>query len=88
MEGRYLFITPTLLGMVQDLDTTKSREVLSRFAQVIAVPQTRFYTAIAQKSGKIIVSGEAPSQTTTDETAGGYTKATGGKDINFMIIQP
>ena len=86
MEGRYLFITPTLLGMVQDLDTTKSREVLSRFAQVIAVPQTRFYTAIAQKSGKIIVSGEAPSQTTTDETAGGYTKATGGKDINFMIV--
>ena len=86
MEGRYLFITPTLLGMVQDLDTTKSREVLGRFAQVIAVPQTRFYTAIAQKSGKIIVSSEAPSQTTTDETAGGYTKATGGKDINFMIV--
>lgn len=86
MENRFLFITPTLLGMVQDLDTTKSREVLARFVQVIAVPQTRFYTAIAQKSGKIIVSGEAPSQTTTDETAGGYTKATGGKDINFMIV--
>lgn len=86
MENRFLFITPTLLGMVQDLDTTKSREVLARFAQVITVPQTRFYTAIAQKSGKIIVSGEAPSQTTTDETAGGYTKATGGKDINFMIV--
>lgn len=86
MENRFLFITPTLLGMVQDLDTTKSREVLARFTQVITVPQTRFYTAIAQKSGKIIVSGEAPSQTTTDETAGGYTKATGGKDINFMIV--
>lgn len=86
MENRFLFITPTLLGMVQDLDTTKSREVLARFTQVIAVPQTRFYTAIAQKSGKIIVSGEAPSQTTTDETAGGYTKASGGKDINFMIV--
>lgn len=86
MENRFLFITPTLLGMVQDLDTTKSREVLARFTQVITVPQTRFYTAIAQKSGKIIVSGEAPSQTTTDETAGGYIKATGGKDINFMIV--
>ena len=86
MENRFLFITPTLLGMVQDLDTTNSREVLARFTQVITVPQTRFYTAIAQKSGKIIVSGEAPSQTTTDETAGGYTKATGGKDINFMIV--
>lgn len=86
MENRFLFITPTLLGMVQDLDTTKSREVLARFTQVITVPQTRFYTAIAQKSGKIIVSGEAPSQTTTDETAGGYAKASGGKDINFMIV--
>ncbi len=86
MENRFLFITPTLLGLVQDLDTTKSREVLARFVQVIAVPQTRFYTAIAQKSGKVIVSGESPNQTTTDETAGGYAKATGGKDINFMII--
>jgi len=86
MEDRVLFITSGLLGKVEDLDTTKSREVLARFVQVIAVPQTRFYTAIAQKSGKIIVSGEAPSQTTTDETAGGYTKATGGKDINFMIV--
>src|SRR5699024_3186553 len=26
MEGRQLFITPTLHGMIQDLDTTKSRE--------------------------------------------------------------
>ena len=86
MENRFLFITPTLLGLVQDLDTTKSREVLARFTQVIAVPQTRFYTAIAQKSGKVIVSGESPNQTTTDETAGGYAKASGGKDINFMII--
>ena len=86
MENRFLFITPTLLGLVQDLDTTKSREVLARFVQVIAVPQTRFYTAIAQKSGKVIVSGESPNQPTTDETAGGYAKATGGKDINFMII--
>lgn len=81
-EGRYLYITPTLLGMVQDLDTTKSREVLSNFAKLVKVPQTRFYTAITQKSGKIIESGE----NTTDETAGGYVKAATAKDINFMII--
>lgn len=71
---RYLYITPTLLGMVQDLDTTKSREVLQNFAKRIAIPQNRFYTAITQKSG----SG--------DEAAGGYVKAAAGKDINFMII--
>lgn len=81
-EGRYLYITPTLLGMVQDLDTTKSREVLSNFAKLVKVPQTRFYTAITQKSGKITGSGE----NTTDETAGGYVKAAAAKDINFMII--
>ena len=85
-EQRYLYITPTLHGLVQDMDTTKSREVLNRFAAVKDVPQTRFYTAISQKSGKIITSGEGESATTTDETAGGYSKATDAKDINFMVI--
>lgn len=85
-EGRYLYITPTLLGMVQDLDTTKSREVLSNFAKLVKVPQTRFYTAIEQRSGKIVTTGSGDSATTTDETAGGYIKAAAAKDINFLII--
>ena len=72
---RYLFITPTLYGMVQDMDTTKSREVLENFASVIKVPQTRFYTAIEQNDG-----------TTGGEEAGGYKKGTGAADINFLII--
>lgn len=76
MEGRQLFITPTLHGMIQDLDTTKSKEVLSRFSVVTLVPQTRFYTAIEQKSGK------------AGEEAGGYQKAEGAADINFMVIHP
>ena len=75
-EDRHLFITPTLYGLVQDLDTTKSKEVLSRFASVTLVPQTRFYTAITQYDG-----------TTASQTAGGYVKdASNGMDINFMII--
>lgn len=84
LEERYLFITPTLHGLIQDMDTTKSREVMDRFAAVVDVPQTRFYTAIAQKSGKVISNGDS---STTDETAGGYGKAAAGKDINFMVIQ-
>ena len=72
---RYLFITPTLLGMVQDMDTTKSREVLHNFAGTVKVPQTRFYTAIEQLDG-----------TTGGEEAGGYKKGTGAANINFMII--
>lgn len=76
LDQRYLFITPTLLGLVQDLDTTKSREVLQNFDAIKQVPQTRFYTAITQYDGS-----------TEGETAGGYIKnATSGKDINFMII--
>ncbi|WP_395150795.1 hypothetical protein [uncultured Allofournierella sp.] len=74
MEDRHLFITPTLYGMVQDLDTNKSREVLGRFATVTQVPQTRFYTAIEQKTGK------------SGQEAGGYAKAGGAADINFMVI--
>lgn len=74
MEDRHLFITPTLYGMIQDLDTNKSREILGRFATVTQVPQTRFYTAIDQKSGK------------SGQEAGGYAKAGGAADINFMVI--
>lgn len=77
MENRHLFITPTLDGMIADLDTTKSREILSRFASKTLVPQTRFYTAIEQLDGK---SG--------GEEAGGFRKASGGKNINFMVIHP
>src|SRR5574344_1017829 len=43
---RHLFITPTLYNLVLAVDTTKSREVLSGFASIVKVPQTRFYTAI------------------------------------------
>lgn len=86
LTGRYLYITPTLHGLISDMDTTKSREVLARFAAVVDVPQTRFYTKIAQKSGKVITGGTGEAPTSTDETAGGYAKASEGKDINFMVI--
>ena len=75
MEDRVLFITPTLHGLVQDMDLVNSREVLSRFSQVITVPQTRFYTAIQQNDG-----------TTSGETGGGYAKAAWGMEINFMVV--
>lgn len=74
-EDRHLFITPTLHGLIQDMDTTKSREVLSRFASITDVPQTRFYTVIEQLDGS-----------SEGETAGGYKKGAGAADINFMIV--
>jgi len=75
-EDRYLFITPTLLNLAKNVDTTKSKAVLDDFAKIVKVPQSRFYTAIDLKDG-----------TTEGEETGGYAKATTGKDINFMIIQ-
>ena len=73
-EDRHLFITSTLDGLIADTDTTKSKEVMARFASKTLVPQTRFYTAINQLSGK------------DGEKAGGYTKAEGAADINFMVV--
>lgn len=85
---RILYITPTLLGLVRDLDTTKSKEVLDGFAKVVKVPQSRFYTSIKQLSGKVetILAESGGSSTTDDQTAGGFAKADGAKNINFMVI--
>lgn len=71
-ENRILFITPTLKGMISDLDTTKSKEVLSKFSTIIEVPQSRMYTKIELKTGK---------------TEYGYKKASDGKDINFLCVE-
>lgn len=82
LEERYLFITPTLYGTVQDLDTTKSREVMNRFASITLVPQTRFYTAIDLYDGVTDNSDSSGA----NEKPGGFVKAAAGKDINFMVV--
>lgn len=70
ITDRYLFILPDLYGMIEDLDTTKSRAVLSRFSRVIQVPQTRMYSAVS-----LSTSGN-----------GGYSKAASGKNLNFLVV--
>lgn len=74
-ENRILYATATLLNSVMSLDTTKSREILAKFAVKKAVPQVRFYTAIDLLDGK-----------TPGEEAGHYKKSDSGADINFMIV--
>ncbi|MDU4326018.1 MAG: hypothetical protein E7I48_11655 [Clostridium celatum] len=76
-EGRILFITPTLKGLVDDVDTTKSKEVMKKFSAVIEVPQSRFYSAIELNDGK-----------SSSQEKGGYKKASLGRNLNFMIIEP
>lgn len=75
-EGRVLFVTPTIYNAILNVDTSKSKEIMGRFSNIVTVPQSRFYTAIELADG-----------TTSGETAGGFTKAETAKDINFMIIQ-
>lgn len=72
-EQRILFITPSLNGMIADLDTSKSKEVLGKFSSVVEVPQSRFNTKIKLFDG-----------TTGGEEVGGYEAI--GSEINFMIV--
>ena len=61
-DQRYLYITPTLKALIDDLDTTKSKKVLEGL-NIVPTPQSRMYTAITQRDG-----------TTEGQTAGGYIK--------------
>lgn len=74
-ENRILYVTPTYMNLVAQLDTTKSRQILDGFSKVVKVPQSRFYTKIDLLNGKA-----------EDELDGGYVKAADGNDINFMIV--
>ena len=73
-EGRLLFITPSLFDLIEALDTTKSRDVLKSFEQVVTVPQSRFYTSVELNNG-------------SSGSEGGYKAGSDASEINFMIIQ-
>ena len=73
-EGRYLFITPTGLNLIDGMDTYKSRKLIESFEGVIEVPQARFCTGIELLDGK-----------SDDELAGGFIR--NGNDINFLIVE-
>lgn len=77
-ENRFLFITPTLLRLARGVASTGTDiAVLDEFAQVIAVPQTRFYKGVTFKDG-----------VTEGQQNGGYAKTDStGRDLNFMIVQ-
>lgn len=83
MDGRKLFISATCHQFLeQAISRTLANEsgVNRRVAtfdgmEVIPVPQTRFYTKVTLDAG-------------ATSSAGGYSKNTDGKDINFMIVHP
>ena len=74
--GRVLFITPTLKGVLDDFSLVNpnlSKHVLTRFSQIVEVPQRRFYSKIDLLSG--------------DAEQFGYAKAAEGKAINWMVVE-
>lgn len=66
----YLFINPTVYGMIEDLDTTASKKAIEGFAGIVKVPESRFYSKI-----DLNANGE-----------GGFKKNEAGKAINFLIV--
>lgn len=84
--SRYLFITPTLKGIVDDFSSAnpnRSNRVLERFSRIVEVPQVRFYTAIDLLSGgddgfgyrKAAGTYELTSDTEVDATKTYYTRS-------------
>ncbi|MCM1258804.1 MAG: hypothetical protein NC307_13245 [Roseburia sp.] len=74
-NSRILFIETGLKGLLDDLDTTKSKAVLNKFSSIIEMPQSRMYTKIKQLSGK------------GNEKAGGYAAGERASNINFIIVE-
>ena len=66
----YLFINPTVLGLIEDLDTTASKKAIEGWASVIKVPEGRFFSKI-----DLAASG-----------TGGYAKNAAGLALNFLIV--
>ncbi len=84
-EGRILFVNPTFYGLIKsgitrmvmngDRNVNYNVDIYNDM-RVISVPQGRFVTAITLA---------AP---TTANAAGGFAKATGAADIDFMVVHP
>lgn len=66
----YLFISPTLAGMIDDLDTTASKKAMEGFAGIVKVPRSRFSSKIGL----------------TAKGAGGFTIPADALDLNFMVL--
>ena len=82
-EGRILYISDQCLNYLEgkvsrflgNENAVDKRVMRYSGMDVIMVPQTRFYTSVDLNAGSAV-------------DAGGYSKSSGAKDINFMVIHP
>lgn len=95
-SSRYLFITPTLKGAIDDFsiaNPNRSNRVMERFSRVVEVPQTRFYTAIDLLSGDDDQFGyqkreavyELTADTEVDATKTYYTRTGSGTSASPYV---
>ena len=94
--SRYLFITPTLRGVLDDFslaNPTRSNRVLERFSRIVEVPQVRFYTAIDLLSGdddqfgyqKRAATYELTTDTEVDSGKAYYTRSGSGTSASPYV---
>lgn len=85
LDGCLLYITRPVLNMLRKAlpyrigqgENPNGKFETFDDMKLIVVPQARFYSAIDLLDG-----------TTSGQTAGGYAKASAGKNLNFMIVNP
>lgn len=68
----YLYISETLKGLIEDLDTTASKKVLDGWKGVVGVPETRFndkVTLVAGGNGGFTAAGNAINFLVVDTNA-------------------
>lgn len=75
-RDRYLFISPMVNALSENVELTKNKAIREKFAGIIEVPEEQFQSGIRLLDG-----------TSLNETGGGYEKAEGATPINFLIIQ-
>ena len=69
-ENRVTFILPEIIGMLNDMDSYKSKQILTELGKIVVVTPNIFYT-------KAELDSKQPA---------GYKKSEGAKDINFLIL--
>ena len=82
-ETCYLYISATLKGLIEDLDTTASKKVMEGWAGVIEVPESRFNDKVTLDDNGYSVSGNAINFLVVDKNAViQFQKHTVGKIIS------
>ena len=69
-ENRVTFILPEIVGMLNDMDSYNSKQILTELGKIVVVTPNIFYTKAELDSSN----------------AAGYKKSEGAKDINFLIL--